>query len=173
MCVNKIKNMLMSFFCVEQYEEIISINENKSELTMDIETDGDHLFYANDILTHNSAIEAEEYNHSNIAGGISKIYTADNVIGIRNTPALKERGEIIFEFLKTRNSDGVGSKVKLSINVDTMAITNYDGADQSLSNDVGNVDATNTLQNDSAEKPSSGLSALSQLAALRNQVNIR
>ena len=72
-----------------------------------------------------SAVDADEYNHGNIAGGISKIYTADNVIGIFNTQSLRERGEIQYQFLKTRNSNGLGAKVKLSYNVDTLLIGDY------------------------------------------------
>lgn len=72
-----------------------------------------------------SAVEETVYNHSNIAGGISKIYTADNVIGIFNTASMRERGEIQFQFLKTRNSNGVGSIVKLGFNIDTLEIYNH------------------------------------------------
>jgi replicative DNA helicase len=70
-----------------------------------------------------TAVEETSYNHSNIAGGISKIYTADNVIGIFNTQAMRERGEIEFQFLKTRNSNGVGTHVRLAYNVDTLKIS--------------------------------------------------
>lgn len=72
-----------------------------------------------------SAVEAEEYSHANIAGGISKIYTADNVIGIRNTQFMRERGELQFEFLKTRNSNGVGQSMKLGYNIDTLEIYDH------------------------------------------------
>lgn len=79
-----------------------------------------------------SAVEAEEYSHANIAGGISKIYTADNVIGIRNTQFMRERGEIQFEFLKTRNSGGVGQSIKCAYNVDTLEITDHPDAGGSM-----------------------------------------
>lgn len=117
-----------------------------------------------------SSVDAEEYTHANISGGISKIMTADNVIGIRNTPAMRERGELLFEFLKTRNSDGVGSKVKLALNIDTMCISDHvdggTGVDES-------IDHTNTLTTQKPAAKPSGLGALSQLAALRNSVNTR
>lgn len=72
-----------------------------------------------------SAVESQEYNHANIAGGISKIYTADNVIGIFNTPHFRERGEIQFQFMKTRNSSAVGMKVQMSYNIDTLEISDH------------------------------------------------
>ena len=36
-------------------DEIVSIKKIGSKTTVDIEVDGDHLFYCNGILTHNSA----------------------------------------------------------------------------------------------------------------------
>lgn len=68
--------------------------------------------------------DVNEYDHTNIAGGISKVYTADNVIGIHNTAALRERGEIHFQMLKTRNSGGVGHRIKMGYNIDTLRISN-------------------------------------------------
>lgn len=70
--------------------------------------------------------DVNEYDHTNIAGGISKVYTADNVIGIHNTAALRERGEIHFQMLKTRNSGGVGHRIKLKYNIDTLRISDLD-----------------------------------------------
>lgn len=72
-----------------------------------------------------SAVEETEYTHGNISGGLSKIMTADNVIGIFNTLAMRERSEIQFQFLKTRNSNGVGLKVALGFNVDTLLIEDH------------------------------------------------
>lgn len=63
---------------------------------------------------------------ANIAGGISKAYTADLIINITNTPASRERGEIGFHFMKTRNSGGVGKHIALKFDVDTLRITDPD-----------------------------------------------
>ena len=60
-----------------------------------------------------SAVEEVDFDHSHIAGGLSKIQTADNVIGILTSRAMRERGEYQIQFLKTRNSSGVGQKVDL------------------------------------------------------------
>lgn len=59
------------------------------------------------------AVEATHHNHSHIAGGISKINECDVFITITLTEAMKACGEIVFSFLKTRNSDGVGSQSHL------------------------------------------------------------
>lgn len=58
-----------------------------------------------------SAIEAQELNHSHIAGGLTKINTVDWYVSIIMTPTMKAAGEIGFAFLKTRSSDGVGKIV--------------------------------------------------------------
>ena len=69
-----------------------------------------------------SATNETEVDHSHIAGGISKIQTADNVIALLCTPAMRDRGQYQFQFLKTRSSSGVGSKVMLGYDQDTLRI---------------------------------------------------
>lgn len=69
-----------------------------------------------------SSVNEMEMDHSHIAGGISKIQTADNVIAILATPAMKERGQYQFQFLKTRSSSGVGSKVVMGYDQETLRI---------------------------------------------------
>lgn len=70
-----------------------------------------------------SAVEEIEFDHSHISGGISKINTADNVFGIFTSRAMKERGRYQIQLMKTRSSNGVGMKVDLEYNIDTMRIT--------------------------------------------------
>jgi len=71
-----------------------------------------------------SAVEAEgNFDHSMISGGISKINTADNVFGIYTNMAMKERGRYQIQLMKTRTSAGVGSKIDLAYDGDTMRIT--------------------------------------------------
>ena len=70
-----------------------------------------------------AAVEEIEFDHSHIAGGLSKIQTADNVIGIFTSRAMKERGRYQIQFMKTRSSSGVGQKVDLEFDVDTLRIS--------------------------------------------------
>ena len=77
-----------------------------------------------------SAVEEIEYDHSHIAGGISKINTADNVIGIFTSNAMRERGRYQVQFMKTRSSSGVGSKVDLKFNIDTLRIEDLEDGDE-------------------------------------------
>ena len=69
-----------------------------------------------------SAVEEVEFDHSHISGGISKINTADNVFGIFTSRAMKERGRYQLQLMKTRSSSGVGSKIDLEFNLESLRI---------------------------------------------------
>jgi len=69
-----------------------------------------------------SSVEEIEFDHSHISGGISKINTADNLIGIFTSRAMRERGRYQIQLMKTRSSSGVGQKIDLAFNVDTLRI---------------------------------------------------
>jgi KaiC/GvpD/RAD55 family RecA-like ATPase len=77
-----------------------------------------------------SAVEEIEFDHSHISGGISKINTADNVFGIFTSRAMRERGRYQIQCMKSRSSTGVGMKVDLTYNIETMRITD-DGEQES------------------------------------------
>jgi len=70
-----------------------------------------------------SAVDEIEFDHSHIAGGISKINTADNVFGIFTSRAMKERGKYQIQCMKSRSSTGVGAKIDLEYDINTMRIT--------------------------------------------------
>jgi archaellum biogenesis ATPase FlaH len=70
-----------------------------------------------------SAVEEIEFDHSHISGGISKINTADNVFGIFTSRAMRERGRYQLQLMKTRSSSGVGQKVELEFDMNTLRIT--------------------------------------------------
>jgi len=78
------------------------------------------------------AVDEIEFDHSHISGGISKINTADNVFGIFTSRAMRERGRYQIQCMKSRSSTGVGMKVDLDYNVETMRIT--DSGEDSGSN---------------------------------------
>ena len=80
-----------------------------------------------------SAVEEIEFDHSHISGGISKINTADNVFGIFTSRSMRERGQYQLQLMKTRSSSGVGQKIELEFNVETLRITdpNPDGTNNS------------------------------------------
>ena len=73
-----------------------------------------------------SSVEEIEFDHSHISGGISKINTADNLIGIFTSRAMRERGRYQIQLMKTRSSSGVGQKIDLEFDVDSLRIRDLD-----------------------------------------------
>jgi len=74
--------------------------------------------------------EEIEYDPSHIAGGISKVNTADNVIGIFTSASMKESGRYQIQFIKTRSSAGVGSKVDLAYNNRSLRISDLEEGEE-------------------------------------------
>ncbi len=98
-----------------------------------------------------SAVEEIEFDHSHISGGISKINTADNVFGIFTSRAMKERGKYQIQCMKSRSSTGVGQKIDLEYNIETMRITdeggdNPDGGNRPASNIMDSIKAKSQLK---------------------------
>ena len=85
-----------------------------------------HCLLATASQLNRASVEEIEFDHSHIAGGLSKVQTADNVIGIFTSRAMRERGRYQVQFMKTRSSSGVGHKVDLEFDVDTLRIRNLE-----------------------------------------------
>ena len=69
------------------------------------------------------SVEEVEFDHSHISGGLSKIQTADNVFGIFTSRAMRERGRYQIQLMKTRSSSGVGQKIDLEFNLESLRIS--------------------------------------------------
>ena len=96
-----------------------------------------------------SAVEEVEFDHSMISGGITKINTADNVFGIFTSRAMRERGKYQLQLMKTRSSAGVGQKIDLDFDVDTLRIVDtgqpgHAGHSNSPNNILNNIKAKST-----------------------------
>jgi len=76
------------------------------------------------------AVEEVEFDHSHISGGLSKIQTADNVFGIFTSRAMRERGRYQIQLMKTRSSSGVGQKVDLEFNIESLRISDLPEEEQ-------------------------------------------
>ena len=74
-----------------------------------------------------SGVQETDFDISHIAGGISKLNTADNVMALFAPPALKDNGEFQIQFIKTRSSSGNGSKVHLFYNKESLRLTDLEG----------------------------------------------
>jgi len=103
-----------------------------------------------------SAVEEVEFDHSMISGGISKINTADNVFGIFTSRAMRERGKYQLQLMKTRSSAGVGQKIDLDFDVDTLRIVDNGqpgtGHSGSPSNIINDIKARSTITSSSPQE---------------------
>ena len=108
-----------------------------SEELRNLAVEGDYLFVTASQLNR-SAVEEIEFDHSHIGGGISKIQTADNVIGIFSSRTMRERGRVQIQFMKTRSSSGVGQKLDLEFDQQTLRI-------RDLADDAEQVDESESI----------------------------
>ena len=102
-----------------------------------------------------SAVEEIEFDHSHISGGISKINTADNVFGIFTSRAMKERGKYQIQCMKSRSSTGVGQKIDLEYNIETMRITD-EGGDEGTGYNKPQSSIMDSIKARSQVKPAEG-----------------
>ena len=96
-----------------------------------------------------SAVEEIEFDHSHISGGISKINTADNLFGIFTSRAMREHGRYQIQCMKTRSSSGVGQKVDLEFDIDSLRIRDCDETEapaKKPSFTMSQLKPTNTLR---------------------------
>ena len=100
------------------------VSEELRNLAMELNT-----IFVTASQLNRSSVEEIEFDHSHISGGISKINTADNLIGIFTSRAMRERGRYQIQLMKTRSSSGVGQKIDLEFDVDSLRIRDL-GEDQ-------------------------------------------
>lgn len=119
------------------------------------------------------AVEEVEYDHSHIAGGISKIQTADNVFGIFSSRNLRENGKYQLQLMKTRSSSGVGQKIELAFDVDTLRITDLEENQQPAKPSLlESIKQRSTISNNPNEAaPVHRVKADIQSAKLRELIN--
>lgn len=114
-------------------EKIVKIIPMGVRKTIDIEVTGNHLFFANDILTHNSATTlingGESMNQSHVQGGSSKTNTSDLMIAAVKTDAMHAAGEYRFEFPKARNSGASGKQVMMKWDPVSLRISDMNSID--------------------------------------------
>jgi hypothetical protein len=88
-------------------DEIVSIESVGTRKTYDINIEGkDHFFYADGILTHNSAtganLDINEVGNESISDSLGSAMTADFILFLLQTPAMKEQGLITCKVTKNR-----------------------------------------------------------------------
>ena len=105
------------------------VSEELRNLAMELQT-----VFVTAAQLNRGAVEEVEFDHSHIRGGLSKMQTADNVFGIFTSRAMRERGRYQIQLMKTRSSSGVGQKVDLGFDIDTLRIVDIDEDEQEAIN---------------------------------------
>jgi len=99
-------------FIVDEIESIELMGELP---TVDITVEGTHMFFANDIYTHNSALDEDIIQANNIADSYRKIMTADFVMSLSRKVNDKQANTARFHVIKNRfGPDGLTYPSKMN-----------------------------------------------------------
>jgi len=136
------------------------VSEELRNLAMELNT-----IFVTASQLNRASVEEIEFDHSHISGGISKINTADNLIGIFTSRAMRERGRYQIQLMKTRSSSGVNSKIDLEFDVDSLRIrdldededdNSYNTAKTTVFDQIKRGNATLTDHTDTTPEPNTG-----------------
>ena len=169
---NAVKISAENLFVKDKY-----VSEELRNLAMELNT-----VFVTASQLNRSSVEEIEFDHSHISGGISKINTADNLIGIFTSRAMRERGRYQIQLMKTRSSSGVGQKIDLEFDVDSLRIRDlgedeeYQEFQKRKSTVYDQIKRGNTPAEEPKEDPSEGdtvgkIKAEASTVQLRNFLN--
>jgi len=112
-------------------KKILKIEELDEREMIDIEVSGNHLFYANNVLTHNSNSDVELTDTSESFGLPA---TADLMFALISTEELEGLGQILVKQLKNRYNDPTIHK-RFVVGIDRAKMRLYD-CEQSAQQDI-------------------------------------
>jgi hypothetical protein len=118
-----------------------------------------------------ASVEEVEFDHSHISGGISKINTADNLFGIFTSRSMREHGKYQLQLMKTRSSSGVGQKIELEFDIDSLRIRDLPDEDgnQQFKKSGSNIFAS--IKNGSNVKPVTDMTPEEPVGKVQADVN--
>ena len=129
-------------------KKILKIEELDERELVDIEVSGNHLFYANDILTHNSSSDVDLTDTSESFGLPA---TADLMFALISTEELEQLGQIMVKQLKNRYNDGNVNK-RFVVGIDRAKMRLYDCEQTSQDDMIDNMGSSEYDEDE--EKPS-------------------
>lgn len=104
------------------------------EETIDISVSGNNLFFANDILTHNSGATNSDADMTDVSESFGTVATADLVLALINTEELEQLGQLMIKQLKNRYNDVTKNK-KFLVGVDRSKMRLFDIGDIKVDNE--------------------------------------
>lgn len=120
-------NLNIEDFEIDEIESIELIGE---EETVDITVDDTHMFYANDIYTHNSAIDSEVIEADKIADSYAKVMNADFIMSWSRKSKDKINNTARAHIMKNRfGPDGLTFPSKMDTNIGFIEVFEGNSAD--------------------------------------------
>jgi len=129
-------------------KKILKIEELDEREMVDIEVSGNHLFYANDILTHNSSSDVELTDTSESFGLPA---TADLMFALISTEELENLGQILVKQLKNRYNDPTVNK-RFVVGIDRAKMRLYD-VEQDAQKDILDSGKEDEYNDEEQRKP--------------------
>ena len=129
-------------------KKILKIEEIDEREMIDIEVSGNHLFYANDILTHNSSSDVELTDTSESFGLPA---TADLMFALISTEELENLGQILVKQLKNRYNDPTVNK-RFVVGIDRAKMRLYD-VEQDAQKDILDSGKEDEYNDEEQKKP--------------------
>jgi len=86
-------------------DKITSIKKIDKRETIDITVSGDNLFFANDILTHNSGFASSDLELTDTSESFGITFNADMMFALISTEELEKTNQLLVKQLKNRYSD--------------------------------------------------------------------
>lgn len=118
-------------------DEIVSIKKVGEKETIDINVSGDNLFFANDILTHNSGSSTTDASLEDVSDSYGIAFTADMLIALVSTEELEQMNQILVKQLKNRYAP-LDRYRKFVVGIDRSKMRLYN-TDQSAQEDLIDV----------------------------------
>lgn len=115
-------------------DEIVSIKKIGRKDTIDITVSGDNLFFANDILTHNSGATTSEAEMTDTSDSFGIAFTVDLLLALISTEELEQMNQILIKQLKNRYAP-LDRYRKFVVGVDRSKMRVYD-TDQSAQEEL-------------------------------------
>lgn len=122
-------------------DEIISIEEVEPTEMLDISLDGNNVFYGNEILIHNCAInKVDGVDNSAVSDSYGTNATADLMMFILQNESMKEKSEVLVKFTKNRYT-GMTDSFMLNVDYQKMRFSDViDGSDFKTFDDKQNAE---------------------------------
>lgn len=114
----------------EYIDGVVKIEEIGERETIDISCDGNNLFYANNILTHNSGYANSDVEMTDISESFGINHTVDLLLALISSKEMEKMNQIMIKQLKNRYNDP-NYYNKFVVGIDRSKMRLYDTEDSS------------------------------------------